>query len=387
MPPAPTHRHRRRDPLARWLVAAVASLVVLAGCSGDETGDAGDAADTAAESVDRSEVVEMLARQVVVPGYERLAASTRDVATSTAELCAAPTSDSFAAARSAWDEAASAWASTAAYRFGPVESLRLGARISYEVDPDKVDELARDTDAPAPITVDSLEGRGADQRGLVAVEQLLFTPSEVAQLTARQCSYAAAAAELVARASEQVLAAWVDGVDGQPPVLEQLIDPGDEGMWSSDTEALEDLLNGSLAALGTVTDMQLGPTLDASAPEPEPEPDRGAAQRGLLDVRDELASVAAVFGDAGAPAPTGLAALVAARSDERAADRIGGDLRAAISEVDSVVAPTRPTDAVDERPALERADANARAVATALRTEVASLLGLTVSFSDADGDG
>jgi predicted lipoprotein len=350
--------------------------VLAAGCAGG-----GDDGDARSEPADRGSVVQALAEDVIVPGQERLAASTRDLATATADLCASPQPATFEAARSAWDAAASAWASTAAYRIGPVDSARLGPRISYEVDPDKVAAFAQDVDQAEPLTPESLQRRGADQRGLEAVEQLLSTPSDVGELTTRQCAYAASASALIAGAAEELLAAWVDGIDGDSPALQQLTEPGGDGMWSSDTEALEDLLNSSLAALNTVSDMQLGSALDASGASPD--------QRLLSDVREELDSVAAVFGDAGATPPSGLAALVAAQADAAAADRIGAELRSAISAVDEVAGTAQPSGSMDqaERAALERADEHTRAAATALRTEVASLLGLTVSFSDADGDG
>jgi predicted lipoprotein len=349
---------------------------LAAGCAGGGDGDG-------ARSVpaDRSSVVQALAEDVIVPGQDRLAVSTRDLATATAELCATPQAATFETARAAWNEAASAWASTAAYRIGPVDSARLGPRISYEVDPDKVAAFAQDLDQPEPVTPESLQRRGADQRGLEAVEQLLFTPSDVGELTTRQCAYAASASALIADAAEQLLAAWVDGIDGESPALEQLTEPGGDGMWSSETEVLEDLLNSSLAALTTVSDMQIGPALDS--------PDAVPDQRLLLDVRNELDSVAAVFGDAGATPPTGLAALVAAQADTAAADRIGAEIRSASSEVDAAAGAARASGPMGqaERAGLERADEHARGAATALRTEVASLLGLTVSFSDADGDG
>jgi predicted lipoprotein len=362
-------------------VAATVFGALVAGCAGG-----GDDSDARSEPADRGSVVQALAEDVIVPGQERLAASTRDLATATAELCATPQAATFEAARSAWAEAASAWASTAAYRIGPVDSARLGPRISYEVDPDKVAAFAQDVDQAELLTPESLQRRGADQRGLEAVEQLLLTPSDVSELTTRQCAYAASASALIAGAAEELLAAWVDGIDGDSPAQQQLTEPGGDGMWSSDTEALEDLLNSSLAALNTISDMQLGPALDASDASPD--------QRMLSDVRDELDSVAAVFGDAGATPPSGLAALVAAQADAAAADRIAAQLRSAIAEVDAAevdaaagAAGASGSTGQAERAALERADEHARAAATALRTEVASLLGLTVSFSDADGDG
>jgi predicted lipoprotein len=235
-------------------------------------------------------------------------------------------------------------------------------------------------------------GKGADLRGLRAVEQLLFIPTEVGELTARECAYAASAAELAADAADELVAAWVDGVDGEAPAVDQLTDPGEDGMWSSTTEGLEDLLNSTLSALTTVVDMQLGPASGETTDEPEPqEVDSGAAHRALGDIGDELASAAAVYGDATADPPTGLSALVVDAATSTSDEAIRTDLAAAIDAVGQVPPPLFDVDGADpESPAmtsLVSAYQHALGARTALGTEVASLLGLTVSFSDADGDG
>lgn len=375
-------------PPRRALAGALVALGVLgaAACSG--SGEQSDAPPAA----DRGEVLAALVDDVVVPGYEDLAGTAAALAGVTEDLCATPTEANLGSARAAWDGAQGAWARTAAYRVGPVESLRLAPRIAYAVDADKVRALAEDPDGPGLVTVELLTGKGADLRGLRAVEQLLFAPADVAALTPRGCSYAAAASRLVADATAELLTAWTDGVDGEASARDQLARPGDGGMWESESEGYEDLLDSTLAALTTVVDMQLGPASGATTETPEPqEVDAAPAHRALADVADELTSVAAVYGDPGAAPPAGLAALVVSAAPSTSDEAIRSDLAAAMEDVAAVPAPMYDLDASDAGSPSMRSLASAYehslAVRSALATEIASLLGLTVSFSDADGDG
>lgn len=367
------------------VTAMLLAVVLLAGCSGDDgTGDA-------APEVDRDQIVAALVDDVIVPGYTELASTTDELATATAELCATPSTEAFDAAREAWDRAQGAWSSTAAYRLGPIRPLRLTARIEYPIDIDKIDALAADVADPAPVTPQAIAELGADVRGLDTVQHLLFTPSDVGGLSTRQCAYAASAAALAAAAAEELRVAWVDGTDGEAPAAEQMTEPGGDSMWASSTEVLEDVLNSSLAALTTVADMQLGAASGATADPAEPEVvDDGAAHRALADIADELRSVQAVYGDSSAAAPSGLSALVAAAATSTSDQAIRTDLGAAVDAVESVPPPLADVDPddADSPPmrALVQGYQHALAARSALGTEVASLLGLTISFSDSDGD-
>ena len=372
--------------LAVPAVLAVLAVLAVSACSG------GDEATTTTVEVDREEIVAAIAQDVIVPGYEDLATRTDELATTTAELCAFPEAAAFDRAREALDAAQGAWSSTAAYRLGPIRPLRLTARIEYPVDTDKIDELAADSAEPAPVTPEALAASGADLRGLNAVEHLLFTPADVGQLTARQCAYAAAAARLSADGAAELLAAWVDGVDGEAAAVDQLSNPGEDSMWESSTEALEDLLNTSLSALTTVVDMQLGPASGETTEAPEPQVvDDGAAHRALADVADELRSVQAVYGESTATPPTGLSALVAAAATSTSDEAVRSDLAGAIAAVGDVPPPLYDVDPADTAStameSLVDGYEHALGARTALGTEIASLLGLTISFSDSDGDG
>lgn len=371
--------HPPRRPIVALLLTATLALVAT-GCSSDDDGTA------TTTTVDRAGAIDVVVNDVIVPGYEQLASETAALAEATDALCATPDTAAFDAARSAWDRAQQAWASTVAYRLGPVRWQRLTADIEYPVDVDKIDALA--ADGTAPLTPSELDAMGADVRGLNAVQQLLFGTDDVAGLTPRACSYAAAAATLTATSSSELLTAWTDGSDGEPAAAVQMTEPGDDSMWSDTTEVLEDLLNTSLSALTTVADMQLGPATGETTEAPEPtEADPGAAQRALQDAGGMVLSVQESWGAPSGDGAGGFAALVPPSVDDTVTDA----LSSALEQLDAVTVPIAQLDSAapdgSDMTALRDAYEQVVTARTALRTEVASQLGLTVAFSDADGDG
>lgn len=376
---------RSRRPILLLLLSAALALVAASCSSGDD-------AAPATTTIDRGSAIDVIANDVIVPGYEQLAGDTAALAQAVEAVCATPDAPTFDAARTAWDGAQQAWASTAAYRLGPIRWQRLTADIEYPVDADKVDALA--ADGTAPVTPAELDELGADVRGLNAVQQLLFGIDDVAGLTPRACSYAAAAATLSATSAAELLAAWTapgtapDGADGEPAALAQMTEPGDDSMWSDTTEVLEDLLNTSLSALTTVADMQLGPATGETTEAPGPtEADAGPARRALQDAQATIASVQAVWGNPSGDGAGGFAALVPSNVDET----MRTALSSALERLGTVTVPIAQVDPADadspDMTALRDAYEQVVAARTALRTEVASQLGLTVAFSDADGDG
>lgn len=367
-----------------WLrgsgTAALALLVGVTGCAGG----------SADQPADRSEVTAQIASEVIVPGYEDLAADTAELAERTEELCAAPDQAALESARQAWDAAMGAWMWASAFGFGPVRSLRTDAKIAYPADVAKVEELAGDEGTVA-LDEASVGGLGADARGLNAVQYLLFSPADVEQLTPRACTYAAVASALVSAGATEVLEAWTDGSDGEPPMLQQFSSPGPDSMWSSPTEALEDVLNSMLGTLTAVIDRGLGPASGETTAEPEPQVvDEAPAHRALQDMADQLGGVAAVYGDSTDEPPTGVSWLVTSSSEHNSDAAIRSDLADAMDEIGLVPPPLFDLDPAEaDSPAMESlisASQHAMAVRSALSTEVASLLGLTVGFSDSDGD-
>ncbi|MFV0315810.1 MAG: imelysin family protein [Microthrixaceae bacterium] len=372
-----------RLPSRTAILLAVAVLSV--GCSrGSDDGG------SEPQGPDREAVITEIADDVIVPGYDVLATTTTELAGAIDQLCTNAQPDSLESARQAWNEAISAWMFTMAFEFGPVRSLRSAAKISYPLDVDKVAELA-DPASVEPLDPAAVEALGADARGLNAVQELLFKPAGTDALSARQCSYALAASDLVAAGAMELSDAWTQGVDGEAPARQQFTNPGGDAMWSSPTEVLEDLLNSMLSTLSEV-DRVLAAATGADGELTDPtELDAAPAHRVLEDLVDQLEGVAAVYGDSTADPPTGMSQLVAASAseDSETDQAIRDGLDDAISSIESVPSTLFEFDPAadpDAQGALERATDDVMTVRSALATEVASLLGLTVGFSDSDGD-
>jgi predicted lipoprotein len=244
-------------------------------------------------------------------------------------------------------------------------ALDADSAIAFPVDPAKVDALLADCDAP--VTQADVSRRGSDQRGLEAIGHAL----DRGPRTARACSYLTAAAALVAARADAVLKAWTEPTGGKPSALDQLRTPGGESMWADAPEVMADLVNGPIAALNLAADRQLGPVAGAGGAPPDP------------TAAPALADIVATVDSAGRMVDGGLAELVRAQSGATFTrlDRQLTDSRAALAAV-----PATP----DGRPApgepVERAYGQVRAARITMRTEVASQLGVTLSFSDSDGD-
>jgi predicted lipoprotein len=253
--------------------------------------------------------------------------------------------------------------------------------IDFPVDSAKVDTyLAGDE----PVDENGVGSLGADVRGINAIEHVLFGANPTA---GRPCEYMVSAAGLVLTGAERVLDAWTSPTDDTPSFAAQISDPGADGsMYADVAEVYADIVNNIIFALGDVGDRRLGRASGDVTGSPVPaEVDAGRARRALLDTSDILDGVVEVYrGGRGADddAPAGIRAVVASMSED-AAEALDEQFAAAAAAIDAIPAPLADnTDPVPVHDAYEAV----RTAQVTMSTEVASLLGVTLTFGDADGD-
>lgn len=350
----------------RTLRAVVAAAAIgglgAAGCSGSDaspatstssaTQTAGTAGASPTGSTDRTDIARAVVTDVIVPAYESLAASTTALVDALAAACAAEQVD-LTDARTAWRTARGAWEFTRAFRFGPVMELRAASSIDFPADPDKVGSLIDGSD---PLDIDAVADLGADQRGLSGVELVLFTDGEA---TERECEYLMSASSLVAARAGEIAAAWA----------------ADTSAVDETKMFIDDAVNGIVFALTDVSGQRLGPASGATVETAEfAEVDAGPAR----SARDDLIAVTSgAAGVLGALDP-----LVRSQSSD-AADRAIAELDVSL---DAITAITPPIAAGSDLDAITAAYEVSRAALVTIRTEVASLLGVTLTLGDADGD-
>lgn len=348
---------------------AAALVVVGAVC-------AAAAAGCGAGTPGRGDVLGDLADEVIVPAYERLATSTEALAGATAELCSTLDPDDLAAARRALEEARADWSYSEAMWVGPVMERRSWAVIDWPISPSEIEDLIADT--AVEIDYDRLARRiGADQRGLGAVDYLLGPPGAGAGALddladPRRCAYLAGVAEVAAVEAALLPADWTADFEGEGPYRAVFVDPDGSG--------LDDVVNDAVFLLEAITDLELGAALGEMGREADPSRiGEGPAGLGAADLADRLEGLRAVLigpDDAG-----GLSPLLG--------DDLTGRLAARFASAAAAVAAIEPPllDAVATSPqTVSAARAAIKDLQITIVTEVVSRLGVTIGFSDADGD-
>ena len=353
-----------RSGIRFWLAAALvvvgAVCAAVAGCGGG--------------TPDRGDVLGDLADEVIVPTYERLAVSTEALAGATAELCSTLDPDDWAAARRALGEARADWSYSEAMWVGPVMERRSWAVIDWPISPSEIEDLIADT--AVEIDYDRLARRiGADQRGLGAVDYLLGPPgaADLDKLAdPRRCAYLAGVAEVAAAEAALLPADWTADFEGEGPYRAVFVD--------SDGSGLDDVVNDAVFLLEAITDLELGAALGEMGREADPSRiAEGPAGLGAADLADRLEGLRAVLigpDDAG-----GLSPLLG--------DDLTGRLAARFAAAAAAVAAIEPPllDAVATSPqTVSAARAAIKDLQVTIATEVVSRLGVTIGFSDADGD-
>ncbi len=362
-------------PQRRGLAPTALAVVLVVGLG---------AAGCGAGEPSRSDVLADLADQTIVPAYQQFAADASALRDAVEVLCTEPTGAAVIDARVALASARRSWSFSEAMWVGPVMERRSWAVIRWPVAIDEIEALI--ADQSLVLDVDRLANRiGADQRGLGALEYLLHASDDpfggaletIGTVGAlddpRRCDYSEGVATVIAQEAALLAAGWTDGWDGGQPYREQLA--ADEG------DGLDSLVNDALFLLESITDLELGAALGAMGGSPKPESiDEGPAAAGVHDLLQRLAGVEAVL-VGGDGTGQGLAPLLG--------EDLTGRLRAGLAEARGAVLALEPPlrlAVVESTDAAAAARDAVKAVQVMVATEVVGRLGVTIGFSDADGD-
>jgi predicted lipoprotein len=356
---------------ARPLTLILAVALLLGACSDDRKLSGDDQRST-------RDVLTAIADGVIIPSYQALVTNLTALDSSLATLCQAPSADALATSRARWRDAEVAWQSTRATGVGPAIQQRAMTAIAFRANADKVEALLA---GDGPVDSTSLSLLGADVRGLGAIEIALHAPgSDRVETPAgvRRCTYASSAADLAITASQAVLDAWTGAGSGSAAYRDTFVD----GMDGEPISSVGAVVNEMAFRLQQIDDQGVRALAAAATPDDLPVNRReGPAAYGIESLRGVLGGIAAaVQGPDGDP---GLVALVRTRSSGTA-DRLQ---QLTTEAVDALrVLPESSAAALQDHAAVEAAARAVAALRVLVTTEVASQLGVTIGFSDSDGD-
>lgn len=355
------------------LVAALmAGALLLSACSSGDGGGGGETTTTGKPvPVDVGEVLQGLAQDVIVPSYGQLSTSLDALFDATEALCVGPSQETLDAARTAWSATDVAWQKTRGAGVGPALDVRLMSDIGFPARQTVVDDLLESGD---PVGPDAIADEGSAARGIYAAEILLFGKGSEVLATGdglRRCEYARSVASNAQEAVDAVTKQWVDG-DATKKFVSGL-DGGPESTVALLVNELAHRLD-ELDVMG-LRDMAKAKSVD----DLDPTRVGGPADQRLADRKALFDGISVAIGNG----TTGVSALVGAK-DGGTRDRLLAANEKASLAMDAL--PDSVAEAYKD-PAKIKAAADAVAkLKVLLSTEVASKLGVTITFSDSDGD-
>ena len=338
----------------------------------------------------RQDVLVALTETVIVPQFKSVADEMNNLREALETLCASPSAENLRSAREAWRDARAPWMQSQAMWFGPVMDRRSRSLVDWSpVNGERIEATLASRDAIA--AADVRDFLGSTQRGLGAIEYLIFGDDAkiVASLggpQALRCQYLVALGDVVASETDGVLADWT-GSDSDSSGYDAYFN-GTAPVALLDENAVAELVRTWVFLIRSVTDMGLGQALgvDGGVPDPDAVPG-GLGNNAVANLRNQVLGMQLVYvgGGGGGSASMGLSALVRPLSNDTDT-RMRDGLVHALAAIDLLEGPLLTSIAADPAPA-QTTYRRLKELQRVLNTEVVSLLGVTVGFSDSDGDG
>ena len=347
------------------------------------------AACTSSNAPAREDILTSATANLILPRYEALAADMNALSRAADALCANPTQPALDAARQSWRNARAQWLRSQSLWFGPVMERRSRSLVDWApIEPAAIEERIQ-TGAITPS--DAREFLPSTQRGLGAVEYLLFQPAALQTLAAapNRCTYSAAVAATAAAETDAILAEWNGASGDREGGYAAYFDGSAENSLISKS-ALNDLVRISVFMSRSISDMRLGKALGVDGQIPDltalnAGPANNAAQdirNQILGMQDAYLGASDLSPDAATPGVTDLVRGISPDAD----DRMRAAFAAALAAASALQEPLPQTLAADPAPATAAYNA-VKELQIRLNTEVVSLLDITVGFADTDGDG
>ncbi len=324
----------------------------------------------------KTEVLRALVKQVVLPNTVAIAEDSRRLDAEIARLAAEPGVATLRAAREQWRRALSSWKRADAFRNGPIMDTNCLLRAMFwPVRTEAIDALLESTQGVDAASIDAI---GVDRRGLFALEHLLFSDQADEQLVFAFAGPAGERRSRLARSLATNVLFYADkaarALGNGTEYAQEFADGGQDSLNRLVGQLVHTVENVCANRLAGISDLaksgRLKPTMVEGSGS------RMSQQIALTYLRATEQLYLGV--------DRGLSQLVRALSLA-----VDNELRSAFSQAIAAVSKLGlPLEEVAKRdPAeLDVAAATVKKLERALRTELASTLGVTLTFSSVDGD-
>jgi predicted lipoprotein len=343
-----------------WLVALIALLPL-----------------PAAAEVDHAALAERALGEVILPGYERLAAATAALAEASEAACDGTGPIEAGPVVAGFNDAFDAWIGVEAFRFGPAQEDNAGFAMAFWPDtkgstPRTLAALIAAED-PAVDDPAAFAGLSVAARGLFALDWLLFDPAAgPIEAGGYRCRLLVAITRDMGATSERMLARWRDPWAG----ILTSAGAADNPVYFAPDESSKALYAALTEALQANIDLRLGRPMGTFE---HPQPRRAEAWRSGRSLRNVEVSLVALEGYArrvfGPGLPDGEMDSVLASFDAAlaAAGRVGEPIDVAVATIQG-------------RVRVEALQGSIRRLADEVAEHVGPGIGVASGFNSMDGD-
>ena len=346
-------------------------LVLTVGCGSD--------------GPDETDVLISLADQVIVPTYRAVAETSQDLRLALDHLCSEPSDDTMRVARQAWRDARVSWMRSEAMWFGPVMDRRSVGLVDWSpIAPERIEAML--VNNPATTDADVRNALASTQRGFGAIEYLLFdhqSLSRLSELQSARCDYLQTLGRVIASEAAAIVKEWTVARNAGPAYQDFLTGRSSSSLLTS--VAVAEVVRTQVFLIRTIVDLRLAAALGLRGDGPDASAiPGGSAHHARADLHAEVLSMRDIYVGREESGGLGISDLVVPLSSA-ADERMRGHFEAVLKAIGGLDGSLRA--AVVEQPRQVRAVYDRLdELRRTLDIEVVSLLGVSVGFSDTDGD-
>lgn len=371
-----------------FVPALISFLLIFSGCGGQETPPP-----ATAEEFSRRAMLENIAHEIILPLHEDFSRQTEALRAAVRTFQATPTLENLQSLQEAWRATSRLWYKVTLFRLGRL-TFSPQSRIANNV-PLATPLIDQFIDGTDPLDTDALAVFGSNVVGLRAVEYLIFDPeggneSVIRKYTddptaARRAQYLVLTTEDLNATVSELLQVWLP--EGSNYV-EAFVDGDDP---SSVQGSISMLANQMMSTLESTITMMIGWPLGILS---------GSVQVDIIEskysgytlqqVKSNIENLRDTFNGRGASEDgfgfdDYLDFLGAAYNDMSLADAINQQFDRVIAALNAIEEPFAVA-LVNNPQQVQRVYDEGRSLIVLLKTDMASRLGITITYNDSDGD-
>ncbi|MBB6270913.1 putative lipoprotein [Pedobacter cryoconitis] len=365
--------------LNKKIIAAAMLALVASACS--KSADSGNSSSLFG-GYDQTAMLNNIGNNILLAGINNLSSSAAAATTAINAFTANPTANTLTAAQTAWAALAQNWGSSAPFSFGPLNDNLIAANVdTWPANPAKIEAAVNSNANAASI--------GADTKGLKGLEYLLFDQNGNAAVLAKYTGIGAVNRSAFLNSVTQELTSQLTSL--QSKWNSGYLNAFENAKGNDVSSSTSQVVNAISLYLDEVKNMKIGNPIGMGVKvnDNQPHPDLieyKLAEQSLPVMKANVQAMKAAFdGGTGQGLDDLLNYTKAQKNGTNLSTLVDNQFDDVISKINLVNAPYA-TAVGTQKQQLQNVFSSLKTLIAYFKVDVANNLGVTITFSDTDGD-